>query len=128
LLVRIRHELRPPASSPLDRRTVSQAFNNGLVAYAKAINKAYGRTGSLFQHPFGRLPVTSERYFAALVHYIHYNPQKHGLVDDFRQWRYSSYSALISDKPTQLERSAVLSWLGLVWQPTSFLAISSDSR
>jgi REP element-mobilizing transposase RayT len=97
---------------PLDRRTVSHAFNIWLSAYAKAINKAYGRTGSLFQHHFGRLPVTSDRHFAALIHYIHYNPEKHGFVKDFREWHYSSYRALLSDKPTRLERNAVLNWFG----------------
>jgi REP element-mobilizing transposase RayT len=96
----------------LDRRTLSQAFGNWLNAYAKAINKAYDRTGSLFQHHFGRTPVTSDRYFTALIHYIHCNPQKHGLVQDFRQWRYSSYPALLSEHPTRLDRQAVLGWFG----------------
>ncbi len=72
----------------------SKAFNNFLAAYAKAINKAYGRTGALFQHHFGRIPVTSDRYFAALVRYIHHNPRKHGFVSDFRDWPYSSYHEL----------------------------------
>ncbi len=97
---------------PLDRRTVSHAFNNWLNAYAKAVNKGYGRTGSLFQHHLGRLPVTSDRYFVALVHYIHYNPQKHGFVNDFREWPYSSYLSLLSEAPTRLERDAVLEWFG----------------
>ena len=96
----------------LDRRGVSQAFNNWLNAYAKAINKAYGRAGSLFQRHFGRLPVTSERYFAAVIQYIHCNAQKHGLVDDFRDWPHSSYHALLSNKPTRLERASVVDWFG----------------
>jgi putative transposase len=96
----------------LDRRAVSQAFNNLLSAYAKAVNKAAGRTGSLFQHHFGRSLVTSDRYFASLIHYIHYNPQRHGLVEDFSKWAHSSYRALLSDKPTRLERSTVLNWFG----------------
>jgi REP element-mobilizing transposase RayT len=98
--------------NPLSHREVSQAFNNWLSAYAKSINRAYGRTGSLFQHHFGRLPVTADRYFLALVHYIHFNPQKHGLVNDFRGWPHSSYPSLLSDKPTRLERDVVLDWFG----------------
>lgn len=108
LLVRIRDRV----GLDLDCRAVSHAFNNWLNAYAKAINKAYGRTGSLFQHHFGRLLVTSDRYFVALIHYIHYNPQKHGFVPDFREWPYSSYHALLSDQPTRLERAVVLDWFG----------------
>jgi putative transposase len=34
------------------------------------------------------------------------------LVDDFRDWPYSSYAACLSDKPTKLARAAVLDWFG----------------
>jgi putative transposase len=89
---------------------VYRQFSNFFNAYAKAINKAYQRTGSLFEHRFGRIPITSDRYFMQLVHYIHFNPQKHGFVADFREWPYSSYRTLLSDKPTQLKRDYVLGW------------------
>ena len=75
-----------------------------------AINKAYQRTGSLFQNPFGRIQVTSDAHFTQLVAYIHRNPKKHGFVDDFRLWPWSSYHTLLSDKPTRLQREDVLGW------------------
>jgi putative transposase len=53
----------------------SQSFSNLFSAYARAFNRAYDRTGSQFQRPFGRIPVTSDAYFTALVVYIHQNPQ-----------------------------------------------------
>jgi putative transposase len=90
----------------------SQQFGNLFNAYTKAINKTYNRTGSLFEHPFERIEVTSERYFARLAIYIHQNPQKHGLIDDFRTWPYSSYQALFSSRPTHLRRDKVLTWFG----------------
>ena len=88
----------------------SHQFGNLFNAYAKAINKAYHRTGSLFEHPFGRVLITTNTHLVWLVVYIHQNPQKHGLVDDFRLWPYSSYRALISTKPTRLKRDDVLAW------------------
>ena len=88
----------------------SQYFSNLFNAYAKAFNKAYDRTGALFQRPFGRIEVTSDAYFTYLVVYIHQNPQKHGFVDDFSDWTYSSYHAHLSDKPTRLMRDDVLDW------------------
>ena len=97
----------------------SQQFGNLFNAYAKAINKAYQRTGSLFEHPFGRIPVTSDAYFVYLITYIHQNPQKHGFVDDFRLWPYSSYHTILSTKPTRLKRSEVLAWFD---GPTEFQA------
>lgn len=86
----------------------SQAFSNLFNAYAKTINKAYGRTGSLFEERFGRIPVTNDSYFMNLIFYIHYNPQKHGFVSDFRDWEWSSYHALIGTGETKLKRIEVL--------------------
>jgi hypothetical protein len=97
---------------PLGSAYVSQQFSNFFNAYAKAINSAYDRTGSLFQHPFGRVPVTSDCQFWNVIAYIHQNPQKHKFVDDFREWKYSSYGILISDQPTKLQRQTVLDWFG----------------
>jgi len=91
---------------------VSQKFSNFFNAYAKAINTAYGRTGSLFEHPFGRVPITSDRQFWNVIAYIHQNPQKHKFVKDFRDWKYSSYGVILSEKSTSLRRDEVLKWFG----------------
>jgi REP element-mobilizing transposase RayT len=97
---------------PLGSDYPSKRFSNFFNAYAKAINKAYNRTGSLFQHPFGRVPVASEGQFFNAVRYIHQNPQKHKFVEDFREWKWSSYETILADKPTRLSRDAVLDWFG----------------
>lgn len=91
---------------------VSDQFSNFFNAYAKAINKAYHRTGSLFQHPFGRVPIRTDRQFWNVIAYIHQNPQKHGFVKDFRDWKYSSYGIILADGPTLLKRETVLNWFG----------------
>ena len=97
----------------------SRQFNNLFIAYAKAFNKAYQRTGSLFESPFKRRKVDNDRYFAALVAYIHRNPQRHGFVDDFRDWQYSSYHAILSAHATRIQRAAVLGWFD---SPAGFTA------
>ena len=94
--------LRPP----------SQYFSNLFNAYARAFNIRYNRTGALFQRPFGRIPVETDAYFAYLVVYIHQNPQKHGFVDDYRDWPYSSYHALAGEGQTRLDRATLLDWMG----------------
>ncbi len=88
----------------------SQGFSNLFNAYAKAINRAYERTGSLFQNPFGRKRVDSDAYFLHLIAYTHRNPQKHAVTYDFRNWIYSSYQTLSSTAPTQLARDVVWEW------------------
>jgi putative transposase len=103
---------KPLGSIPIPDDFVSQKFSNFFNAYAKAINKAYDRTGSLFEHPFGRVLITSDRQFWNVIAYIHQNPQKHKFVKDFRDWKYSSYGIILSEKHTNLKRSEVLEWFG----------------
>lgn len=90
-----------------------------LNAYAKSINRAYDRTGSLFQNRFGRIEVTSDAYFIHLITYIHRNPQRHGFVAGFRDRPHSSYRAILSTKPSRLKRDEVLAWFD---SPASFEA------
>ena len=98
---------RSPASlSPFATR----GFQSLFKAYAMAINKGYGRSGKLFQEHFGRIEVDSDNYFTNLIFYIHFNPQKHGFVKDFREWPWSSYSAMHSSNATKLKRGEVLDW------------------
>jgi putative transposase len=109
VLVRI----RPEAAWPEDGPGPERRFANLFSSYAKAINKAYGRTGSLFQKRFGRIEVTDERYFLHLVRYIHQNPQRHGFVDDFRDYPHSSYHTYLAlEKKTRLQREATLALFG----------------
>ena len=89
---------------------VSLAFQRFFTAYSQAINIQERRTGSLFQKPFKRLEVTSARQLANLVHYIHTNPQKHGIIDDFRHYPWSSYERVMRDRPSKLKKEEVLQW------------------
>ena len=98
--------------SSLGPQFVSDQFSNFFNAYAKTINKAYGRTGSLFQHPFGRVAITTDRQFWNVIAYIHQNPQRHGFVKDFRDWKYSSYGMILSEGPNVINRAEVMKWFG----------------
>jgi putative transposase len=90
----------------------TQAFSNLFNSYAKAFNKRFRRTGEVFEKRFHRIEVTSDAYFMRLLFYIHCNPQKHGVVSDFRKYPYSSYKALIGNYPTSLARSEVIKRFG----------------
>jgi REP element-mobilizing transposase RayT len=89
---------------------VSHQFQKFFQSYAMAFNKQHGRTGTLFQTPFKRALVDSDKYFTQLVYYIHANPQLHGLIDDFKEWKWSSYNGLTSNKLTKLKKQEVLDW------------------
>ncbi len=91
---------------------VSKKFSDMFNSYTKSINKAQQRTGSLFETPFRRIAVDSDAYFTSLLWYIHYNPQKHGFVADFRDYPYTSFHSLLSSQPSKLAREEVLQWFG----------------
>ena len=87
---------------------ISNQFRKLFIAYTKSFNKVYERTGSLFQKPFKRVKIDSEQYLQHLIHYIHHNPIHHHFVDDYTDWKYSSYSSILSKRPTKLRRKEIL--------------------
>ncbi|RBQ03764.1 transposase [Pedobacter miscanthi] len=91
---------------------IEKSFSNLFNAYAKAFNKRFDRTGKLFEERFKRKKVENESYISELIYYIHSNPQKHGVLRDFRDYPYSSYNVVLSDKPTALKREEVIDWFG----------------
>jgi hypothetical protein len=120
LLVRVKENLLMPDPSGLQDLTglkkglhtpehlVSKKFSDLFNAYTKSINKAYNRTGGLFETPFKRLLVNDDTYLNRLVCYIHSNPEKHGFVEDFKDYPHSSYHSLLVQKPTKLAREAAI--------------------
>lgn len=90
----------------------SKQFGHLFNAYTQAINKKYSRTGSLFEKPFERKRVTSEKYLQNLIYYIHNNPVHHGFTQTMIEYPWSSYGSVLSDKVTKLERGEVIEIFG----------------
>lgn len=110
LLVRIKVKDGKPDVD--QSKLVVKLFKDFFIAYAKAINKKYGRTGALFQSTFKRKEIDNDYYFSWLIQYIHYNPIKATLCKNFEDWKYSSYNAIISKQPTKVAKEEVLAWFG----------------
>lgn len=87
-----------------------QPFSNLFNAYTKALNKRFGRSGSLFENRFHRKLVSDIEYFKRLVVYIHNNPVHHKFTEHAMDYPWSSYLTCISIKPTHLKRDAVIGW------------------
>ena len=96
-----------PPDRSLEVSIPSKNFSNFFNAYAKTINSTYGRTGSLFQNPFGGVPVANDHQFWGVIAYIHQNPQKHKFVQDFRQWKWSSYHTILAEYATRTRPTGV---------------------
>jgi REP element-mobilizing transposase RayT len=73
------------------------ALNNGfrqfLSAYAQAVNKQEGRSGSLFRQKTKAKLVENEMedYPFICFQYIHQNPLKSRLVNKMEEWEFSSF-------------------------------------
>ncbi|MBS9766560.1 MAG: transposase [Flavobacteriaceae bacterium] len=91
-----------------NEKMISKSFSNLFNSYSKSINKRYNRTGSLFEKRFKRIKITDEDYLLQLIVYINLNPVYHQFVDKASDYKYSSYNAIISDKPTLLDRNSVI--------------------
>ena len=94
------------------RDKIHLPFSNMFNTYTKSINKAYHRTGSLFQENPKRNKVENEDYLRQLIVYIHLNPLKHKFLNQFELYNHSSYSSYLSNAATNLEREYVYELFG----------------
>lgn len=90
----------------------SKQFGHLFNAYTQAINKKFNRTGALFEKPFERKQITSERYLQNVIYYIHNNPVQHCFVQQMNLYPWSSFESIVSDKPTKLKRQDVIELYG----------------
>jgi REP element-mobilizing transposase RayT len=90
----------------------SKQFGFLFNAYTQAINKKFNRTGGLFEKPFERKKITSEKYLQNLICYINNNPVQHGFVKQMNLYPWSSYDSILSEKPTKIKRKEILKLYG----------------
>lgn len=80
-------------------------------SYSQAFNKAYHRTGTLFEGPYHATVVDTEAYLLHLCRYIHCNPVRHGLVSNPEDWLYSNYLEWIERRSgTLVDRAFIRSY------------------
>jgi REP element-mobilizing transposase RayT len=90
---------------PIPERQFKHLFNK----YAKSFNVEHNRIGSLFIKNFERKSVDNEKYLKNLILYIHNNPVHHEFVNDLKNYYWSSYSSILSNKPTKIKRDFIIS-------------------
>ncbi len=71
-------------------------------------NRAIGREGALFKEGTKRVLLKTENRMVYQLCYIHHNPIHHHLTKRYDAWRYSSYNAYLSRKPSRLQREDML--------------------
>ncbi len=91
-------------------KIVSNQFRKLFISYALMFNAQEQRRGALFSRCFNRIEIKNMAYLKHLIFYIHSNPQKHGIIKDFRQYKYSSFKSFFSDKIQSKTNLEVLDW------------------
>ena len=114
LLVYVKENVAVPMQNGqgMIRLNASKQLSHFFNSYAQSFNKAYNRTGSLFESPFERKHVDDDSYLSSMIYYCHYNPQLHGFTNDFKKWEFSSYQAILNNEPSFLATQKVLDWFG----------------
>ena len=76
--------------------TIGQLVKRLASRYVYWFNRRYDRCGHLFQERFKSEVVEGDRYFAAVLRYIHQNPVKAGICGSIGEYKWSSYNDYIS--------------------------------
>jgi len=111
-LVKIREMSQISTEIKDSERFIFQQFSNFFNAYSKSFNNREKRHGALFERPFRRKLIEEENYLTQLILYIHTNPVHHNIVNHPSKYHWSSYSSIISEKPTKIYRDDILRYFG----------------
>ncbi|TBH75715.1 hypothetical protein [Aquirufa nivalisilvae] len=109
-------------------RLIATQFGTLFNCYAQAFNKTNDRTGGLFENPFRRIQVDDDIYFTQLIKYLHFNPENHGIVHDFKQYKNSSYYDISTMKKSFIDKKSVLDYFGGLDEFRQFHSIELDEK
>jgi putative transposase len=70
---------------------------NGV--YTQKLNRRHARVGHVFQGRFKGILVERDSYLLELARYVVLNPVRAGMVKGVRQWKWSSYPAMVGIVP-----------------------------
>ena len=108
LVLQIKNYNNLPTNYKNGKRKLHQPFSNLLNSYTKSINKAFNRTGSLFQEHLHRNVIDNETYFRDLILYVLLNPVNQGFTNNFKTYPHSSFLATFNSGKTDIMRKEVI--------------------
>ncbi|MEA3306302.1 MAG: transposase, partial [Elusimicrobiota bacterium] len=97
-------------------RPLAELMRRLMTGYAVSFNLRYKRAGHLFQNRYKAILCDKEEYFKELIAYIHLNPLRAAIVDNFeglQKYKWCGHGNLIGRyKSDFMERDYVLSHFG----------------
>jgi len=91
---------------------VRRRWKNFFLAYSHALKRQENIKTNIFAQHFKHIEVDTDDYFKNVVQYIHHNPAHHHIMPDFQNYRWSSYSRILNDHQSKLEKKYVLDLFG----------------
>lgn len=93
---------------------LSQGMGQLNGAYTQNFNRRHGLVGHVLQGRYKAILVQKESYLLELARYVVLNPVRAGMVASPRDWKWSSYRAIVGDakKPEWLTNDWILSHFG----------------
>lgn len=107
-----KHFLEPPFDDREAPKLLEGQFHQFFTSYPMYFNIRHQRKGNLFTRQFRRIEIDNEAQRLYNVYYIHANPVKHGIRNEFETYPWSSYQLLLSNEPTSIARTETLRWFG----------------
>jgi len=91
---------------------LSKQFAFFFISNSKSINKQEKRRGSLFEKPFKRILIQSDKYYRSCMCYIHRNPEYHKISDNFTSYTWSSYNRITESRKSKLPKDYIIEKFG----------------
>lgn len=82
---------------------ISRFIQSTFQSYTQAVNKAWGRTGKLFENSARAKIINEDSYLVHLCRDIYLNPVEADLVQSPANWQYSNYLQCINEKDGNIQ-------------------------
>ena len=90
---------------------IKKVMHKLLTTYVVWFNRKYQRSGSLIGNRYKSEPIEDEKYYFALVRYIHQNPVRAGICKTSSEYKWSSYSDYLTGRKTLTDTGLTLDML-----------------
>jgi len=90
----------------------SKAFSQFFISYSLSYHNQIRVNGNLFYKNFKRVEIENDNQFRNTMTYIHTNPVKHGLIEDFTEYEWSSWHEFTKKKFSAINREEVYEIFG----------------
>lgn len=93
---------------PTEVASLALIMQTLLTSYTMRFNCKYRHCEHLFQGRYKGILVEEEVHLLELLRYIHQNPMRAGLVENVRDYSYSSYALYLKNEEGLIEKDEVL--------------------